>query len=217
MPCGSLPGPDRGELEDPHRRAAGPFARAAAHDCPPRGRVIIPSSAPRARRASRCAPTVFHGRRWLEQRREVVEHQQTGARAPGRQTISPSFTPDQSGALRRPEAARTGVCKPWATGVLGRKLTPRSRGDPAEHHKECCDPHDLSRAPPTVWRFRITDSDRDGDHDRPYRLGWRSRANVLYVFNTRQYARLLVFRSRLQDHLAGKDQAGDTSSLASAA
>ena len=28
---------------------------------------------------------------------------------------------------------------------------------------------------------------------------------------------LLVFRSRLQDHLAGKDQAGDTSSLASAA
>jgi hypothetical protein len=61
------------------------------------------------------------------------------------------------------------------------------------------------------------DSDRDGDHDGPYRLGWRSRANVLYVFNTRPYARLLVFRSRLQDHLAGKDQAGDTSSLASAA
>jgi hypothetical protein len=39
---------------------------------------------------------------------------------------------------------------------------------------------------------------------------------VLYLFNTRQYARLLVFRSRLQDHLAGKDQAGDSSSLASA-
>ena len=73
------------------------------------------------------------------------------------------------------------------------------------------EPHQPSGA------FGSLDSDRDGDHGRPYRLGWRSRANVLYVFNTRQYARLLVFRSRLQDHLAGKDQAGDTSSLASAA
>ena len=59
--------------------------------------------------------------------------------------------------------------------------------------------------------FGSLDSDRDGDHDRSYRLGGRSRANVLYLpaprqrgFNTRQYARLLVFRRRLQDHLAAK-------------
>ena len=41
-----------------------------------------------------------------------------------------------------------------------------------------------------------------GDHDQPYRFGWRPRASVPYPFNTRQYARLLVLRSRVQDHHA---------------
>ena len=35
-----------------------------------------------------------------------------------------------------------------------------------------------------------------GDYDQPYRFGWRPRSNVPYPFSTRQYARLLVLRSR---------------------
>jgi hypothetical protein len=37
------------------------------------------------------------------------------------------------------------------------------------------------------------------DHDQPYRFGCRPRANAPYPFNTRQYARLLVLRGRVQD------------------
>ena len=44
-----------------------------------------------------------------------------------------------------------------------------------------------------------------GDHDQPYRFGWKPTANVPYPFNTRQYARLLVLRSRVQDSLFGAD------------
>jgi hypothetical protein len=55
-----------------------------------------------------------------------------------------------------------------------------------------------------------------GDHDQPYRFG-RPRANVPYPFNTRQYARLLVLRGRLQDRHAGEDQAHRTSSVSAAA
>ena len=43
------------------------------------------------------------------------------------------------------------------------------------------------------------DGDGKGDHDEPYRFGWRPRASVPYPFNTRQYARLLVFRSRFEE------------------
>ena len=45
------------------------------------------------------------------------------------------------------------------------------------------------------------DGDGAGDHDQPYRFGWRPRASVPFPFNTREYARLLVFRSRVQDEL----------------
>jgi hypothetical protein len=44
-----------------------------------------------------------------------------------------------------------------------------------------------------------------GDHDQPYRAGWRPRSSVPYPFNTRQYSRLLVLRSRVQDGLLGAD------------
>ena len=44
-----------------------------------------------------------------------------------------------------------------------------------------------------------------GDHDQPYRFGWKPRANVPYPFNTRQYGRLLVLRGRVQDGLRGAD------------
>ena len=55
------------------------------------------------------------------------------------------------------------------------------------------------------------DGDGKGDRDQPYQFGWRPRASVPYPFNTRQYARLLVFRSRFNAGLAG---AGDLSAAA---
>ena len=49
------------------------------------------------------------------------------------------------------------------------------------------------------------DGDSAGDHDQPYRFGWRPRASVPYPFNTRQYARLLVLRSRFEERMANED------------
>jgi hypothetical protein len=65
--------------------------------------------------------------------------------------------------------------------------------------------------------FGSRDGAGAGDHDQPYRFGWRPRASVPYPFNTRQYARLLVLRSRLQDRVAGEVEAAGTGSLATAA
>jgi len=44
------------------------------------------------------------------------------------------------------------------------------------------------------------DGDGAGDHDQAYRFGWRPRASAPYPFNTRQFVRLLVMRSRVHDH-----------------
>ena len=50
---------------------------------------------------------------------------------------------------------------------------------------------------------------RDGlgaaDHDLPYRFGWRPRSAVTYPFNTREFARLLVLRGRVQDGACADD------------
>jgi hypothetical protein len=43
-----------------------------------------------------------------------------------------------------------------------------------------------------------------GDHDIPFRFGRRPRASAPYPFSTRQYARLLVLRSRFEAGLIGK-------------
>ena len=59
------------------------------------------------------------------------------------------------------------------------------------------------------------DGEGAGDHDQPYRFGSRRpQASAPYPFNTRQYARLLVLRGRVRDHvgwappeLAGCDSA----------
>jgi hypothetical protein len=42
-----------------------------------------------------------------------------------------------------------------------------------------------------------------GDHDQPYHFGRTPRAVAPYPFNTRQFARLLVLRSRVQAGLLG--------------
>ena len=49
------------------------------------------------------------------------------------------------------------------------------------------------------------DGDGKGDHDQHYHFGWRPRVSVPYPFSTRQYARLLIYRSRLNERLAGQD------------
>jgi hypothetical protein len=46
-----------------------------------------------------------------------------------------------------------------------------------------------------------------GDHDVPYRFGRRPRAGAPFPFSTRQYARLLVLRSRIEDGLPSTDLA----------
>jgi hypothetical protein len=46
-----------------------------------------------------------------------------------------------------------------------------------------------------------------GDDDQPYQFGWRPRANAPYPFNTRQYSRLLVLRSRVRDGLIWREAA----------
>jgi hypothetical protein len=57
-------------------------------------------------------------------------------------------------------------------------------------------------------RLESLDGDGAGDHDQPYRFGWRPSPSVPYPFNTRQYARLLIFRSRLEERLAGPNELG---------
>jgi hypothetical protein len=42
------------------------------------------------------------------------------------------------------------------------------------------------------------------DHDQPFRFGWRPRTSAPYPFNTRQYARLLLLRSRVHAGLLGQ-------------
>ena len=44
-----------------------------------------------------------------------------------------------------------------------------------------------------------------GDHDVPYHFGWRPRTSATYPFSERQYARLLLLRSRVQAGLFGAD------------
>jgi hypothetical protein len=60
-----------------------------------------------------------------------------------------------------------------------------------------------------AWSIGSLDGAGAGDHDQSYRFGWRPRASAPYPFNTRQFIRLLVMRSRLQDQLArdGEDVA----------
>jgi hypothetical protein len=57
-------------------------------------------------------------------------------------------------------------------------------------------------------RYALVGS-RDGtgaaDHDVPFRFGRRPRAAAPYPFSTRQYARLLVLRGKVEDELLGAD------------
>jgi hypothetical protein len=43
------------------------------------------------------------------------------------------------------------------------------------------------------------------DHDLPYRFGWRPRSAITFPFSTREFARLLVLRGRVQDGVFAAD------------
>jgi hypothetical protein len=58
---------------------------------------------------------------------------------------------------------------------------------------------------PTSTTSSSLDGSGAGDHDLPYRFGGRPRASAPHPFSTRQYARLLVLRSRVQAGLVGAD------------
>jgi hypothetical protein len=49
-----------------------------------------------------------------------------------------------------------------------------------------------------------------GDHDLPYKFGWRPRAEAPYPFSTRQYARLLVLRSRTEGGVFESDDQAES-------
>jgi len=49
------------------------------------------------------------------------------------------------------------------------------------------------------------DGQGSGDHDVPYRFGRKPRASHPYPFSERQYARLLLLRSRVQERLVSDD------------
>ena len=58
---------------------------------------------------------------------------------------------------------------------------------------------------PGAERVGSLDGIGAADHDQPYTFGWRPRSSVPFPFSTRQYSRLLVLRSRVQDGLVGAD------------
>ncbi len=65
----------------------------------------------------------------------------------------------------------------------------------------------ISSQPPRLDSERSETLDGSGaaDHDQPYRFGRRPRSSAPYPFSTRQFARLLVLRSRVQARQFGAD------------
>lgn len=55
------------------------------------------------------------------------------------------------------------------------------------------------------------DGTGSGDHDMPYVFGRRPRVIAPFPFTTRQYARLVVLRGRVQDRVATADHVDDVS------
>ena len=136
----------------------------------------------------------------------------------GRQSIRPCLAAiDEalSSALMRTERARLCTC---ATPAESRSLLSEPARSPCRASTRSVSTHmTLLEHQQLPGPLGSLDADGAGDHDQPYRFGWWPRASVPYPFNTRQYARLLVLRSRLQDGVAGEVEADGTSSLAAAA
>jgi hypothetical protein len=70
---------------------------------------------------------------------------------------------------------------------------------------------------PTGAQAGTRDAAGAGDHDQPFRFGRLPTSLLPYPFSTRQFARLLVLRSRVEAGLAGVGDIGAVHHLASAA
>jgi hypothetical protein len=62
---------------------------------------------------------------------------------------------------------------------------------------------------PTTGPLGSRDGTGSGDNDTPYVFGRRPRAIAPFPFTTREYARLVVLRGRVQDGLAAGDRTDD--------
>jgi hypothetical protein len=56
----------------------------------------------------------------------------------------------------------------------------------------------IARQQNSIYSHGSLDVERAADHDQPYRFGGNPRTSAPYPFSTREYARLLILRSRLQ-------------------
>jgi hypothetical protein len=64
----------------------------------------------------------------------------------------------------------------------------------------------MHQRPITPLSIGSRDGAGSGDHDLPYTFGWRPCGEMPFPFSTRQYARLLVLRSRVD---SGEFDGGD--------
>ncbi len=63
-----------------------------------------------------------------------------------------------------------------------------------------------AKLPPESPSTGTKDGTGAADHDQPYRFGWKPRVGVTFPFSERQYARLLVLKSRFQERCAEDPQ-----------
>lgn len=56
---------------------------------------------------------------------------------------------------------------------------------------------DSASSPATIATIGSKDGDGAGDHDQPYRFGRRPTYAAPFPFTTRQFARLLILRSKI--------------------
>jgi hypothetical protein len=57
------------------------------------------------------------------------------------------------------------------------------------------------------------DGNGAGDHDAPYQFGRRPSVTAPFPFTTRQYVRLMILRSRIQDGALGAEDCEDAHPL----
>jgi len=95
------------------------------------------------------------------------------------------------------------------SGQERRRLFHKTPAQGVEHEEET---QMSTSAPqdPTVGPVGTRDGSGAGDCDEPYRFGRRPSAIAPFPFTERQYARLLVFRSRVHEHLARHARANPT-------
>lgn len=65
----------------------------------------------------------------------------------------------------------------------------------------------ISHSQPRPISAESLDGSGPGDHDQPYHFGRQPTSSATYPFSTRQYARLLILRSRVQAGQFGNDHA----------